>query len=139
MTVIGIGTDITEVARIRTMLDKHGDIFLNRVFTQSEQDYCLPRKAADQHLAGRWAAKESILKAIGTGWTKGIGWTEIEIISQPGGKPKVELHGRAAEVCQELGIDEVLISISHVKDTAIAFAIAQGKANCQSDSELSIG
>ncbi len=126
MTVVGIGTDITEVARIERMFAKHGDLFLKRVFTLAEQEYCSPRKAASQHFAGRWAAKEAILKAIGTGWTKGIGWTEIEIITQPGGKPKVELHGRAAEVCRELGICEILVSISHVKETAIAFAIANG-------------
>ena len=77
MNVFGIGTDITETSRIARMIEKHGDLFLNRVYTEREQEYCGKRKAAVQHYAGRWAAKEAILKAMGTGWSKGIHWTDI--------------------------------------------------------------
>ena len=126
MNVLGIGTDITEVARISDMLNKHGDLFLQRVFTAAEIDYCVPRKAKSQHLAGRFAAKEAVLKALGTGWSQGIHWTDIEVINEPGGKPVVELHNAAASVAAQAGIRQVLISISHVKETAVAFATATG-------------
>ncbi len=108
------------------MIRKHGEVFLDRVFTADEQGYCSRHKASDQHYAGRWAAKESILKALGTGWAKGIGWTDLEIFHLEGGKPQVRLHGVAEVVAEKLGIREVMISISHTSTTAIAFAIAVG-------------
>ena len=122
--VVGIGTDIVEVQRIGNMIDKHDDTFIQKVFTTGEIEYCGPRKAAVQHYAGRWAAKEAILKAIGTGWSKGIKWTDIEVINQMGGKPYVKLNGKAIEVCEERGIDEILITISHCNLFATAFATA---------------
>ncbi len=111
------------------MLDKHGETFLHRVFTQSEIEYSSPRKAIHQHLAGRWAAKEAILKAIGTGWARGIRWTDIEVVNLPGGAPEVRIHGAAIDVCQEKGIDKILVSISHVKTYATAYATALGPAS----------
>ena len=111
--VIGIGTDIVEVARIGDMIEKHDATFIQKVFTEGEITYCEPRKAAVQHFAGRWAAKEAILKAIGTGWSNGIKWTDIEVINEMGGKPYVKLNGKAVTVCADRGIDEILISISH--------------------------
>jgi holo-[acyl-carrier protein] synthase len=124
--VIGIGTDIVEVARIGDMIEKHDDTFIEKVFTQDEITYCGPRKAAVQHYAGRWAAKEAILKAIGTGWSKGIKWTDIEVINEMGGKPFVKLNGKAVNVCADRGIEEILISISHCNLFATAFATALG-------------
>jgi holo-[acyl-carrier protein] synthase len=102
MNVFGIGTDITETSRIEDMINKHAEIFLDRVYTLAEQEYCGIRKAAGQHYAGRWAAKEAILKSMGTGWAKGIHWTD----------------------CDQKGIGEILISISHCKEYATAFATA---------------
>ena len=124
--VIGIGTDIVECLRIANMIEKHQDVFINRVFTPDEIKYCAERKSATQHFAGRWAAKEAILKAMGTGWAKGIQWTEIEICNQPGGRPVVQLTGSAAEVALAQGISEILISISHCRLFATAFATAIG-------------
>ena len=129
MNVKGIGTDIIECERIAEMLAKHDDIFRERVFTAYEIEYCSARKASAQHYAGRWAAKEAILKSMGTGWAKGIKWTDIEIKTLPGGKPIVEIGGVARDVCDSLGIDEILISISHTKEYATAFATAVGKAD----------
>ena len=126
MNVVGIGTDIAEVHRIAEMVEKHGDLFLNRVYTEREIAYCKPRKSIHQHLAGRWAAKEAVLKAMGTGWSRGIHWTDIEVYHRTGGQPEIRLHGAAREICAEKGIDEVLISISHIKQLAIAFATAVG-------------
>ena len=79
MSVIGIGTDIIECERIGLMLEKHGDYFLEKVYTPLEIEYCCKRKASNQHYAGRWAAKEAVLKALGTGWAKGIAWTDVEV------------------------------------------------------------
>ncbi len=122
--VLGMGVDIIECCRIAEMIEKHGDYFLTRVYTPEEIAYCAPRKAAVQHYAGRWAAKEAILKALGTGWAKGIKWTDLEIANLPGGKPEVNLHGMAQRHAKSIGIREVLISISHTSEQAVASAIA---------------
>jgi holo-[acyl-carrier protein] synthase len=126
MSTIGIGTDIVEVLRIAQMIERHGELFLARVYTQYEIEYCSARKAATQHYAGRWAAKEAILKALGTGWAKGIAWTDIEIRNDAGGRPLVRLGGGAREHCERLRINEMLISISHCRSHAVAFATAVG-------------
>ena len=124
MRIIGIGTDIIEVLRIAQMIERHGDLFLRRVFTTWEIEYCSTRKSSNQHYAGRWAAKEAILKALGTGWANGIKWADLEIRNEPGGQPKVALGGRAREVAEEMGIQSLQISISHCRHFATAFAIA---------------
>lgn len=129
MNVIGIGTDIVQCQRIATMIEKHGDTFLNRVYTNREIDYCGGRKSCIQHYSGRWAAKEAILKALGTGWARGVQWTDIEVVNDGGGKPSVNIGGEAHVLCQRMGIKEVLISISHCNDYATAFATAVGIAN----------
>ena len=129
MNVIGIGTDIVECLRIANMIEKHDEIFVRRVFTPHEIEYCSGRKSTTQHYAGRWAAKEAILKAIGTGWAKGIQWTDIEVRNQPGGRPEVNLMGAARDICTAEGIGQVLISISHCRlfATAVATALAAEK------------
>ena len=124
MNVFGIGTDIIECLRIAQMIERHGELFINRVYTSSEIDYCSSRKAATQHYAGRWAAKEAILKAMGTGWARGIRWRDIEIRNEAGGAPIVALAGGARDVCETLGITRVLISISHCRSHATAYALA---------------
>jgi len=126
MNIIGLGTDIIECERIARMLTRHGERFTNHVYTDEEVRYCSGKKVTEQHFAGRWAAKEAVLKAFGTGWIAGIAWRDVEIVIQPGGKPAVRLHRGAAEKAAELGIAEVLISISHCKSHATATAIAVG-------------
>lgn len=127
--MIGIGTDIIECVRIAQMIEKHGEIFLTRVYTQEEIAYCSGRKAANQHYAGRWAAKEAVLKALGTGWAHGIQWTDVEVVNQQGGKPNIVLSGKAREIGGQQGIDEMMISISHCRHYATAYATAVGTAN----------
>lgn len=126
MNVIGIGTDIIEVLRIADMIERHGELFLRRVYTNWEIEYCNARKAAVQHFAGRWAAKEAILKALGTGWANGIHWVDMEVRNEPGGEPRVSLGGRAREIAEELGIRAMPISISHCRHYATAYAMALG-------------
>ena len=127
MNIVGIGTDIVETLRIARMIERHGEIFLNRVYTPYEIDYCRQRKASTQHYAGRWAAKEAILKTLGTGWSRGIRWRDIEIRNDLSGKPAVILDGIGAEIARRLGIDQVLISISHCRTHATAYALAVGR------------
>lgn len=126
MNLIGIGTDIIECLRIAQMIERHGELFINRVYTPYEIEFCQSRKAATQHFAGRWAAKEAILKAIGTGWRKGISWRDMEIRSNTQGKPSVVLTGGARDVADALGVQEILISISHCRSHATAMATAVG-------------
>ena len=129
MRVIGIGTDIVECLRIAQMIERHGELFIGRVYTPWEIDYCTARKAATQHYAGRWAAKEAVLKCLGTGWARGISWTDMEVRNDEAGRPSVRLGGGAREVCEKLGIVDLQISISHCRTHATAFAIAVGKAD----------
>ena len=124
MEIIGVGTDIIECCRIGRMLTQHGERFTNHVYTEEEVRYCSGRKVSEQHFAGRWAAKEAVLKAFGTGWIAGIAWKDVEVVIQPGGKPAIRLYRGAAQKANELGIAEVLISISHCKSHATATAIA---------------
>ncbi len=124
--LISIGTDIIECVRIAQMIEKHGEVFLQRVFTQREIVYCSSRKAATQHYAGRWAAKEAVLKVLGTGWAKGIQWTDIEVVNEVSGAPVIKITGKAAEIAKERGILEVMITISHCR--AYATAVAMGVA-----------
>ena len=124
--IIGIGTDIIECLRIAQMIERHGELFINRVYTPLEIQYCQSRKQSTQHYAGRWAAKEAILKALGTGWRKGISWRDIEVRNDPGGRPVVAMRGGARDVVERLGITEMLISISHCRSHATAYAVAQG-------------
>ena len=126
MQIIGIGTDIIECDRIARMLIRHGERFTKHVFTEEEFLYCSSKKIADQHFAGRWAAKEAVLKALGTGWAVGISWTDAEVVIQSGGKPTIRLHRGAAHKAADLGISNMLISISHCKAYAMATAIAVG-------------
>jgi holo-[acyl-carrier protein] synthase len=126
MNIIGLGTDIVECLRIAQMIERHGELFIARVYTPHEIEYCSSRKAATQHYAGRWAAKEAVLKALGTGWVRGITWKDVELRNQSSGKPTVALSGGARDACERLGIAEMLISISHCRCHATATAIAVG-------------
>jgi holo-[acyl-carrier protein] synthase len=127
MQILGIGTDIIEVLRIAQMIERHGELFITRVYTDDEIEYCSARKAATQHYAGRWAAKEAVLKAIGTGWVRGISWRDVEVRNQPGGAPVVALRGGAREVVERRGIRRLHITISHCRCHAVAYAIAEGE------------
>jgi holo-[acyl-carrier protein] synthase len=126
MEIIGIGTDITECLRIARMIERHGELFISRVYTPDEIRYCQNRKQSTQHFTGRWAAKEAILKAIGTGWRRGISWLDMEIRNDPGGQPIVTVRGGVKEAVEKLGVRKLLVSISHCHTHATATAIAVG-------------
>jgi holo-[acyl-carrier protein] synthase len=117
----GIGIDITEVKRIEELSLRHKE-FLSRVYTPREIEFCTRKKNKYQHLAARFAAKESVLKALGTGWSGSIGWTDVEIVNDRWGKPEVNTYGRVKEIVNERGIKRIVISLSHCRDYAVACA-----------------
>jgi holo-[acyl-carrier protein] synthase len=124
MEIIGIGTDIVECLRIGRMMEQHGELFLTRVYTEREIRYCQGRKRAVEHFAGRWAAKEAILKCLGSGWRRGLDWTDIEVRNGGNGQPQVLLCGAAKELAQSLRVANIHLSISHCRAYATAYAIA---------------
>ena len=126
MDVIGHGVDITECPRMAELLDHHGDRFRKRVFTPHELSYCRKHKESTQHLAGRFAAKEAVLKALGTGMRGQMKWTDAEIANNDLGKPEIVLTGESALVAERQGITKILVTISHTREHAVASAIALG-------------
>jgi holo-[acyl-carrier protein] synthase len=124
--IVGHGIDLCGVARIRRMLESHGDHFLDRTFTAAEVEYARRRKKGfEETLAGRFAAKEAVMKALGTGWREGVEFNGIEVLNEPSGKPYVVLHGTTAAKSASLGITAWHISITHTEDLAIASAVAE--------------
>jgi holo-[acyl-carrier protein] synthase len=124
MSIIGHGIDIIETIRIKRLLDQHGQHFLDRVFTKQEQAYAQqnPRRFIER-LAARFAAKESVLKVLGTGKRGSIAWTDIEVTKTPTGQPGIHLTGQCAQIATEMGIVRWHVSLSHIADHAIASAI----------------
>ena len=124
--MLSTGVDLIEIARVERMLSRYGDRFLARVFTPAEILYCRGRTA---ELAARFAAKEAVSKALGVGLRMiardGIHWQDVEVVGDPRGKPLVHLYGRAAERANELGLVEWAISLSHTREHAMAFVVAQ--------------
>ena len=129
MNAIAHGVDLVECARLAEAIGRHGERFLRRVFTDRERAYCRDRKREIEHLAGRFAAKEAVLKVLGTGWRNGISWTDIEVVNLPSGQPRVQLAGRCRQLADELGLSAIVISISHTASHAIASAIGSAAGN----------
>lgn len=124
--ILGLGIDVIEIERIRRVLDRHGDRFLRHVFTQAEKDGAPTSNAVYAYYAGRWAAKESVSKALGTGIGESCAWTDVEILRGPGGRPVLNLGGRARRTADALGIAHFHITISHEGALACAAAVAEG-------------
>ncbi|HLL88635.1 MAG TPA: holo-ACP synthase [Tepidisphaeraceae bacterium] len=124
MPIVGHGIDIVETARVKHMVEEHGQRFLDRVFTPAEQAYCAKSpKRYFEHLAARFAAKEAVLKVLGTGWRGGIAWTDIEVLRETSGQPKIALTGECERIAGELGIAQWHVSLSHIETHATASAI----------------
>ncbi|ACA59016.1 holo-acyl-carrier-protein synthase [Candidatus Desulforudis audaxviator MP104C] len=128
--ILGIGVDLVSVKRIRSASERTGGRLLVRLFTPAERDCCRARRAAYECYAARFAAKEAVFKALGTGFS-GCCWHDVEITNGPGGGPVVALTGSAARVAARRGITGVLLSLSHEGDQAVAFAIAVGPSESQ--------
>jgi len=123
MNVKAHGIDMVACGRLRQAIGHHGERFLHRVFTEAELSYSCSRKREIEHLAGRFAGKEAVLKVLGTGWSNGISWKDVEIRNEPSGRPRVVLSGRCRQLAEAQGLGEILVSITHVETHAIASAI----------------
>lgn len=121
--ILGIGIDLVRIERLKKTIEKWGDSFLDRVFTKNEQEYSYSHIMPYPHLAGRFGAKEAFLKAIGTGWGKGIRWKDIEIVRDENGRPRINVYGNLNDILIKKGIKDILVSISHERDYAIAQVI----------------
>ena len=124
--VLGLGTDLIEIARIEKSLERFGDHFAYRVYTAGEIAYCQARKTAAESFAARFAAKEAGAKALGTGISRGVGWREFEVYRERGRAPQLLLHGRAQEIATALGIVRLSLSLTHTRELAMAVVIAEG-------------
>jgi holo-[acyl-carrier protein] synthase len=123
--IVGSGIDLVEIARIQQSLERYGQRFLNRVFTSAEQAYCMRKRNAAESFAARFAAKEAGAKALGTGISRGVNWLEIEVVREPGGRPSLRFHGRAAEIASQLGVAHAALSISHTATLSMANVILE--------------
>lgn len=124
--VLGTGIDLVGIERFRRVLDRHGDRFLERVFTPHEREECTKRADPSRHLAARFAAKEAVFKALGTGWGRGVRWRDVEVTADAYGRPVCTLQGAAQVHLNGLGGQSVLVSIAHEGDMAVAQAVAVG-------------
>ena len=121
--IIGMGVDIAEVGRIQAAIERHGEVFLRRVYTAKEREYCEQFKNRYERYAGRFAAKEAAMKALGTGWRRGVRWVDLEVVREAGGRPTLALGGEAGKIAQQLGVKYVALSITHTKAQALAQVI----------------
>ncbi|MHC4737787.1 MAG: holo-ACP synthase [Planctomycetota bacterium] len=129
MEIVAHGIDLVDCPRIEAMIERHGKRFIQRVFTVAEQAYAEANKNRIEKLAGRFAAKEAVLKLMGTGWRGKIAWTDVEVINNSSGQPEVTLGGEVEKIAGKLGIKHISISITHTANFAIASAVALTRSN----------
>ena len=121
--IVGLGLDIAEVDRIEASIRRHGRAFVERIFTAAEIAYCEKHRNRAERFAGRFAAKEAAMKALGTGWAHGVRWVDIEVIREPGGKPTLKLSGASREIAGRLGVKNIALTITHTGNIALAMVI----------------
>lgn len=127
--VLGLGTDLIEIARVQQSLDRFGERFMHKVFTEGEIAYCQRKKQAAESFASRFAAKEAAAKALGTGISRGISWKEIEVRRKPGERPTLHLTGKAAERAEAMGVRNMQLSLTHNRDVAMAVVVAENETS----------
>ncbi len=123
--VLGIGTDLAEVGRIRESIARFGERFLSRIYTEAERAYSSSKANAAERFAARFAAKEAAMKAIGTGWRRGVTWKDFEVVNERSGRPTLRFHGTARAIADELGVRHISISLTHTAETAFAIVIVE--------------
>ena len=124
--ILGLGVDLAEVDRIQSAIERHGEIFLRRIYTPAERAYCDKFKNKYERYAGRFAAKEAAMKALGTGWRRGVRWIDFEVVRGTGGRPTISLDGAAKEIAAQLGVKQISLSITHTATQALAQVIFEG-------------
>jgi holo-[acyl-carrier protein] synthase len=128
--IVGLGVDIAEVERVKGAIERHGEVFLRRVYTAREREYCERFKNKFERYAGRFAAKEAAMKALGTGWGRGVRWVDVEVVREKGGRPTIALAGEAKNVAERLGVKYIALSITHTETQAFAEVIFEGSEKC---------
>lgn len=123
--IVGTGIDIAEVPRIAESMERFGERFLRRIYTEGEIQYCDSKANRAERYAARFAAKEAAMKALGTGWSRGVRWRDIEVVRQPGGRPTIKFHGKAQEFAVKLNTKNIALSLSHTPAQAIASVILE--------------
>src|SRR6266545_6845750 len=123
--ILGTGVDLAEVGRIRDAIERYGDRFVQRIYTAAEIAYVERKANRFERYAGRFAAKEAGMKAIGTGWKRGVRWRDFEVANLPSGKPTLRLHGVAAEVASRLGVRAISLSLTHTAELGMAHVILE--------------
>jgi holo-[acyl-carrier protein] synthase len=124
--ILGLGIDVARIERFEEAFARRGDRLLLRLFTKGERAYCERRRERRMtHYAGRFAVKEAVMKVLGTGWTQGVRWVDIEVVRAPGAAPKVALHGETLRIAEEMGIARMHVTITHDAGIAVAVAIAE--------------
>jgi holo-[acyl-carrier protein] synthase len=121
--IVGLGLDISEIDRIEAALTRHGLAILKRLYTAQEVAYCESHKNKFERYAGRFAAKEASMKALGTGWSRGVRWRDIEVVRQPSGKPTLRLAGVALQIAEGMGVKNISLTITHSGNLALAEVI----------------
>ena len=121
--IVGLGVDITEVDRMEAAIARRGRALLQRLFTPSEISYCERHRNCAERFAGRFAAKEAAMKALGTGWARGVRWVDIEVVREPSGKPTLKLAGASRAIAESLGVKNIALTITHDGNTALAQVI----------------
>lgn len=124
--ILGTGVDLAEVARIRDAVERYGQRFIGRIYTPGEIAYVERKANRYERYAGRFAAKEAGMKAIGTGWKRGVRWQDFEVANLPSGRPTLRLHGEAAKIAERLGVKSVQLSITHTAQLGMAHVILEG-------------
>lgn len=124
--ILGTGIDIAEVARIREAAERFGERFLERVYTPGERAYVERKANRFERYAARFAAKEAGMKALGTGWKRGVRWRDFEVANLPSGKPTLRLHGEAARIAGALGVSSIALSLTHTAEQGLAFVVLEG-------------
>src|SRR5215475_1996493 len=123
--IVGTGIDIAEVPRIAESIARFGERFLRRVYTEGEIRYCEPKANRAERYAARFAAKEAAMKALGTGWNCGVRWRDVEVGREPGGRPTIKFHGKAAELAAGMNAKNVSLSLTHTREQAMASVILE--------------
>ena len=124
--ILGTGVDLAEVGRIRDAIARHGDRFTGRIYTPAEIAYVESKANRFERYAGRFAAKEAGMKAIGTGWKRGVRWQDFEVANLPSGRPTLRLHGEAARIAEKMGVKTISLSITHTAELGMAHVILEG-------------
>src|SRR5712675_1534100 len=124
--IIGMGIDVEEVERVRGAMERQGERFLKRIFTEKERAYCEQFKDKYERYAGRFAVKEATMKALGTGWSRGVRWVDIEVVREISGKPTLELKGEARKIADKLGVKHIAVTITHTAGQAMAMVVFEG-------------